>query len=82
MMMMIIIIIIIVVVVVVVVVIIIIIIIIIIALKDAVRDVLQSPHCVAKCLQYMRSSGQGAVVYKSRATHQALVTCSLSCATW
>ena len=42
--------------------------IIIIALKDAVRDFLQSSHCAANCLQHVRSSGPGAVVYRSRTT--------------
>ena len=30
---------------------------------------LQSPHCEANCLQHLRSSGQGAMVRESRATH-------------
>ena len=54
---------------------IIIIIIIIIAFKGAIRDFLQSPHSAANCLQHVRSSGPGAIVYKSRATHLALFTC-------
>ena len=29
-----------------------------IALKGAIRDFLQSPHCTANCLQYVRSSGR------------------------
>ena len=45
---------------------------IIIALKGAIRDFLKSPHCAARCLQHVRSSGQGSIVYKSRATHRAL----------
>ena len=56
--------------------------IIMIAFKGAVRDFLQSPHCTANCLQHVRSSGQGAIVCKSRATHGALITCNMSCATW
>ena len=52
-----------------------IIIIIIIAFKGAVRDFLQSPHSTANCLQHVHSSGPGATVCKSRATHQALITC-------
>ena len=48
-----------------------------IAFKGAVRDFWQSPHCAAKCLQYVRSSGQGAIVCKSRATHRALITCNM-----
>ena len=52
-----------------------IIIIIIIAFKGAVRDFLQSPHSAANCLQHVRSSGPGAIVCKSRATHRALITC-------
>ena len=55
--------------------IIIIIIIIIIAFKGAIRDVLQFPHSAVNCLQHVRSSGPGATVCKSRATHPALITC-------
>ena len=51
-------------------------IIIIIELKGAIRDFLQSPHCAANCLQHVRSSGLGAIVYTSRATHTALITCN------
>ena len=40
-----------------------------IAFKGAIRDFLQSPHIAA------RSSGPGAIVCKSRATHRALITC-------
>ena len=56
-------------------VIIIIIIIIIIAFKGAIRDFLQSPHSAANCLQNISSSGPGATVCKSRATHRTLITC-------
>ena len=42
-----------------------IIIIIIIALKDTIRDFLQSPHCAANRLQQVRLSGPGAIVCKS-----------------
>ena len=45
---------------------------IIIAFKGAIRDFWQSPHCAANCLQHMRSSGPGAIVCKSRASHRAL----------
>ena len=55
--------------------IIIIIIVIIIEFKGAIRDLLQSPHSAANCLQHVRSSGPGAIVCKSRATHRALITC-------
>ena len=51
------------------------IIIIIIAFKGAIRDFLQSPHSAANCLEHTRSSGPGAIVCKSRATHRALITC-------
>ena len=51
------------------------IIIIIIAFKGAIRDFLQSPHSAANCLQHARSSGPSATVWKSRATHRALITC-------
>ena len=40
---------------------------------------LQSPHCAANCLHHVRSSGPGAIVCKSRATHRALITCNMSC---
>ena len=49
-------------------------------LKCAVRDCVQSSHCSANYLQHARSSDQGAVVCKSRATHRAPVTCNM-CAT-
>ena len=54
-------------------------IIIIIAFKGAIRDFLQSPHSAANCLQHARSSGPGAIVCKSRATHRALIACNMSC---
>ena len=57
----------------------IIIIIIIIAFKGAIRDCLKSPHYAANRLQHIRSSGPGAIVCKSRATHRALITCNMSC---
>ena len=53
-----------------------------IALKGAFWDFLQSPCCAVYCLQHLCSSGQGAIMCKSRATHQALITCSVSFATW
>ena len=52
-----------------------------ITLKGIISEFLQSPRCDANCLQYVRSSGQGAIVCKSRATHRALITCNVSCAT-
>ena len=63
----------------VIIIIIIIIIVIIIAFKGAIRDFLQSPHSAANRLQHARSSGPGAIVRKSRATHRALITCNMSC---
>ena len=51
------------------------IIIIIIAFKGASRDFSQSPHSAANCLQHVCSSGPGAAVCKSRATHWALIAC-------
>ena len=36
----------------------------------------------ANCLQHVRSSGLGSIVYKSCATHRALITCDMQCATW
>ena len=53
----------------------IIIIVIIITFKGAIRDFLQSPHSAANCLQYVRSSGTGATLCKSRGTHRALIAC-------
>ena len=55
---------------------------IIIALKGAIRDASQSPHCAANRLLHVRSSGQRAIVCRSHATHRALITCNISCATW
>ena len=46
------------------------------------RDFLQSPHCPRNCLQHVRSSGQGTIVCKSPATHQALIIWNVLCATW
>ena len=47
-------------------------IIIIIALKGAIQDFLQSPHCAANRLQHVRSSGSGA--------NRAQITCNTSSA--
>ena len=47
----------------------------IIAFKGAIRDLLESPHSAANCLQHVRSSGMRAIVCKSRATHRALISC-------
>ena len=54
----------------------IIIIIIIIALKSAIRDLLQSPHSAANYLEHVRSSGPSAIVCKSCETHRALISCN------
>ena len=54
----------------------------IIALKGAIQDLLQSPHCAANCLQHVRSNGMSGTVYKSRVTHRALIKCNMLCATW
>ena len=48
-----------------------------IAFKGAIRDFLQSPHCALNRLQHVRSSGGGAIVYKSRTTRLALITCNM-----
>ena len=48
---------------------IIIMIIIIVLFKGAILDFLQSPHSAANCLELVRSSGHGAILCKSRATH-------------
>ena len=49
------------------------------ALKGAIQDFLQSPHCAANCLQHICSSGPGAIVCKSRAAHRALIMCNMLC---
>ena len=38
---------------------------------------LQTLHLTASCLQQVCSSGQGAIVFKSHATHRALITCNM-----
>ena len=53
-----------------------------IALKCAIRDFLQSPHCTANSLQHVRSSGPGAVECKSRSAKRARITCNTLCAAW
>ena len=40
---------------------------------------LQSPHCAVNYLQKAGSSGLGAIVCKSHATHHVLVMCNMSC---
>ena len=55
---------------------------IIIAFKGAFRDFLQSPGYATNCLQHIRSGGQDTMVWKSRATHRAPITCKVLCATW
>ena len=42
---------------------------------------LQHPHCAANCLQHVRSNGKGADMCRLRATHWALITCNVPCAT-
>ena len=44
--------------------------------------ILHSPHCAVNYLQHIRSSGQGAIVCKSRATYPALIMSNMPCATW
>ena len=58
-----------------------IIIIIIIALKGAIWDFLQSPHCATNCFQHVRESGQKTTVCKPCSTHWALVMCNILCVT-
>ena len=41
---------------------------------------LQSPRCVTNCLQHVHSSGQGTIVWQSRATHLAPITYNTSSA--
>ena len=48
-------------------------------MKDAIQNVLQSPHCAMNCLQHVRSSGPGAIVCKSRAAHRAVIMCNMLC---
>ena len=50
--------------------------IIIITFKGTIRDFLRSPHCATNCLQvqHVHSSGPGAIVCKSCATHLVLIT--------
>ena len=44
---------------------------------------IQSPCGAVNCLQHIRASGQGTMVWKSRAiTHWAPVTCNVLCAFW
>ena len=50
-------------------------IIIIIAFKGAIRDLLQSPHSAANRLRHVHSSGLGATMCKSRATHREFIMC-------
>ena len=42
---------------------------------------IRSPHCATNRLQHVRSSGEGGIVCRSRATHRPLITGSM-CATW
>ena len=44
----------------------------------------QSPNCAANCLQHIRSSGPGAIMFRSRATHWMFISyiCNMPCATW
>ena len=62
--------------------IVVVIIIIIIALKGAIRDfynLLTAPRTVSNTYAQV---APGAIVCESRATHRALVTCNLQCASW
>ena len=52
---------------------------IIITFKGTIQDLLQSPQSAVNRLQHVRSSGPGAIVCKSHATHWALITCNMSC---
>ena len=51
-------------------------------IESTILDFIQSPHCIANCLQHACSSGPGAIVCKSHATHWALITYSMLQATW
>ena len=52
----------------------------IMTLGSAIQDFLQSPYCATNCLQHIRWCGQGAVMCKSHATHQAVIMCNMPCA--
>ena len=56
--------------------------IIIITLEGTIQHILQSAHCVANCLQYVLSSGQGARVCKSQTTNRVLIVCNMLYAKW
>ena len=43
---------------------------------------LQCRHCAVNCLWHRCSSGEGAIVCKSHATHLALIAYNLLCAMW
>ena len=43
---------------------------------------LQSSRTDSNLPEHVRSSGQGAIVCKSRESHRALISCKMSCATW
>ena len=55
--------------------------IIIMILIGANQDFSPISHCAMNCLRQTCASGQGAVVSKSPATHQTLITCNILCAT-
>ena len=38
--------------------------------------------CTVNCFQYLCSSGQGAIMCKSCATHWAFIVCNILCTTW
>ena len=44
--------------------------------------ILQSPYCATNCLQHVLLSGQGAILCKSCATRQGLITFNMSCTLW
>ena len=56
--------------------------IIIVELKGSVQDCFQSPHCALSYLLHACSHSQDAMLCKWCATHRALITHSLCCATW
>ena len=59
-----------------------IIIIIIIIFKGAIGDVYNLLTAPQTVLQQVRSSGPGAIMWESRATHRVFITCNLPCASW
>ena len=56
-------------------------IIVVITVALTIRDIFQSPHCAANCLQHVRPSGPGATVCTPLAIHQTRTMRNMSRAT-